>query len=186
MNIVSLPKMVISSREGWLDLERIHPSIIKVFAFLVLPLSILPPAMLYYAGSHYGAAFGAGFENKPWGAIAGVFFLAELATFGGMGWFIRQFARTAHVAVSQHDAYLLAGIAPVPLWLSSLGLLVPGLPFNFGLSFVALLMSCGLIYHGVSALCHVREEVAAMAITHGVIGAGLVAWVFLLLLVLAM
>ncbi len=186
MSIASLPKMVVSSREGWPDLERIHPSVIKVFAFLVLPLSMLPPIMLYYAGSHYGAAFGAGFESKPWGTIAGVFFLAELATFGGMGWFIRQFAQTHQVAVSQHDAYLLAGITPVPLWLSSLGLLFPSLPFNFGLAFVALILSCGLIYHGVSALCHTHEEVAAMAITHGVIGAGLVAWAFLLLLVLAL
>ncbi len=186
MSIASLPKMVISSQEGWPELEKIHPSVIQLFIFLVLPLSILPPAMLYYAGSHYGAAFGAGFDSKPWGTIALMFFLAELATFGGMGWFIQQFADTNQVAISQHDAYLLAGIAPVPLWLSSLGLLVPSLPFSVGLSLVALAASCGLIYHGVCAMCRMHEEVAAMAITHGVIGAGLVAWVFLLLLVLAM
>ncbi len=82
-----------------------------------------------------------------------------------------------------HDAYLLAGIAPIPLWLSSLGLFVPSLGFNAVLSLAALGLSCGIIYHGIEGLCHTREDVTAASIVQTVIGAGLIAWALLLMLV---
>lgn len=184
MSILSLPKMVISSEDGWPDVERARPSIVKLFTLVALPLAILPPAMLYYAGTEYGDVFADGFRAKPWGEIAFIFFLAELATFGAMGWFIKQVADVRKVNIDYHDAYLLAGVAPIPLWLSSLGLLVPSLSFNAGVSVVALAMSCGLIYHGVYALCHLHDEMAAVEITYGVIAAGLVAWALLLVFVM--
>lgn len=184
MSILSLPKMVISSQEGWPEVEKVHPPIANLFLFLVLPLAILPPAMLFYAGTRYGDAFAPGFGANPWGEIAGLFFLMEMATFAAMGWIIRQLAGIYKVGIDYHDAYLLAAIAPVPLWLSSLGLLVPDFLLNALLSLVALAMSCGLIYHGVYALCHMREEMVAADITYGVIAAGLMAWSLLLLFVM--
>ncbi len=184
MSILTLPKMVVSAREGWPEVEKSHPSVAKLFALLVLPLSILPPVMLYYAGSHYGDAFAQGFGAKPWGLVAVSFFLAEMATFAAMGWLIKQIAAANEVTVSYYDAYLLAAVSPVPLWLSALGLLVPSLAFNGVLALAALAMSCGLIYHGVFALCHMREEVVATAITYGVIAVGLMAWALLLLFVM--
>jgi len=36
---------------AWMFLDRVHPSLLKTFFLLVLPLSMLPPAMLYYAGT---------------------------------------------------------------------------------------------------------------------------------------
>jgi hypothetical protein len=102
----------------------------------------------------------------------------------GMGWLIKQVSENAGLLIDRHDAYLLAAIAPIPLWLSSLGLLVPSLSFNAGLSIVALGLSCGIIYHGIEGLCHMREEVTAAAIVQTVIGAGLSAWALLLLLVM--
>lgn len=183
MNILTLPKMVVSSREGWSEVEKAHPSMAKLFAYLVLPLSVLPPVMLYFAGKHYGDDFIAGFGSRHLELISTVFFLAELATFGAMGWFIKQIAKYNTVDISDHDAYMLAGIAPVPLWLSSLGLLVPSVMFNAGVSLAALAMSCGLIYHGVYALCHMHDEVSAMAITQAVIGAGMAAWAILLVII---
>jgi len=183
MNILTLPKMVVSSREGWSEVEKAHPSMAKLFAYLVLPLSVLPPVMLYFAGKHYGDDFIAGFGSRHLELISTVFFLAELATFGAMGWFIKQIAKYNTVDISDHDAYMLAGIAPVPLWLSSLGLLVPSVMFNAGVSLAALAMSCGLIYHGVYALCHMHDEVSAMAITQAVIGAGMVGWAILLVII---
>jgi Yip1 domain len=186
MNIVSISKMVVSSSAGWPELERSHPPLVSLFAYVVLPLSVLPPIMLYHAGSSYGDAIVAGYGGKPWDSIALVFFLTEVFTLFVMGWLIRRIAEVHEVSVSSHDAYMLAGIAPIPLWLSSLGLLVPSLPFNAGLSLVALAASCGLIYHGVYALCHMHEEVSAAAITWAVMGAGLVAWALLLLIVVGM
>lgn len=183
MNIMSFPKMAVSSSGGWHEVENAHPSIAKLFAYLVLPLSVLPPAMLYFAGKHYGDNFITGFGSRHWELISTVFFLGELATFGAMGWLTKQITKFNQADISTHDAYMLAGIAPVPLWLSSLGLLVPSLMFNAGVSLVALAMTCGLVYHGVYALCHMREEVSAMAITQAVFGAGMAAWAILLMII---
>lgn len=180
MSLMSIPKMVVSSREGWSELERFHPAIFKVFALLVLPLSLLPPAMLYYAGNEYGDSFIAGFGAKPWDVVASVFFCGEMATFFFMGWFIKSVAQSERSKIDMHDAYMVAAIAPVPMWLSALGLFVPSLAFNAVVSLVALGMSCGLIYHGIYALCHMEEEVTAAGVTHVVMASGLIAWMLLL------
>ncbi|MDD5176958.1 MAG: Yip1 family protein [Sterolibacterium sp.] len=184
MNIMSLPKMAVSSGEEWDEIEKSHPSIAKLFAYLVLPLSVLPPVMLYFTGKHYGDDFIPGFGGRHWEVISTVFFLGELLTFGVMGWLTKQITQYNKVDISYHDAYMLAGIAPLPLWLSSLGLLVPNLIFNAGVSLAALAMTCSLIYHGVYSLCHMREEVSAMAITQVVFGTGMAFWAILLVTIL--
>lgn len=186
MKILSLPKMLFSSTQGWPELDAIHPAVAKMFFFLVLPFSLLPPAMLYLSGTHYGDEFVAGYGGKPWEIIAPLFFLVEMATFAGMGWFIRQIAAEHQVGISSHDAYILAAITPIPLWLSSLALLIPSLALNIGFSLAALAASCGLIYHGIYALCHLHEEVTAASITQAVIGAGLAAWAMLLMVIMAL
>ena len=186
MNLISISKLPFSTAQGWPELEKIHPGLLKMFAFIVLPLSLLPPAMLFYAGPHYAETIFKAAAGKDWGEVAVVFFFAEMATLLGMGWLIKQVAESNGLKIDRHDAYLLAAIAPIPLWLSSLGLLVPSLAFNAGLSIVALGLSCGIIYHGIEGLCHMREDVTAAAIVQTVIGAGLSAWALLLMLVMLM
>jgi hypothetical protein len=115
--------------------------------------------------------------------IAVVFFLAEIVTFLLMGWLIREVSKTNGLHIDNHDAYLLAAITPIPLWVSSLGLLVPSLVFNAILSLVAMFLSCSIIYRGIEGLCHTREDVSAGGIVQIVIGAGLIAWALLLMLV---
>ena len=63
--------------------------------------------------------------NKEWGFISTTFFLAELLTFAVMGWLIYQVGNTQNAQISFHNAYELAAVAPIPLWLSALALLVP-------------------------------------------------------------
>lgn len=181
MKLSTLSQLPFSADVGWPEIERIHPRLVKLFAFVVLPLSLLPPAMLVYAGTRYPEAFLPQAAGKDWPLIAGAFFVAEMATFLLMGWLIRQVSQANGLRIDYHDAYLLAALAPIPLWLSSLGLLVPSLGFNAVLSLAALAVSCGIIYHGVEALCHSREEVSAAGIVQAVIGAGLIAWALLLM-----
>lgn len=185
MLILSIPKMVISSKDGWSELEKVHPTVSSVLITLALPLSLLPPLMMYYVGPRYGNAFVEGYSNKPWGTIAIAFFLAEMCTLLFMGWFIKQVADVNRVFISAHDAYLLASIAPVPLWLSALALWVPSLTFCVGIAFIALGATCALIYHGTHAIGHMDDDVTASAITHTVMGAGLTAWALLLVLIFA-
>ncbi|HNQ03981.1 MAG TPA: hypothetical protein PKH69_05155 [Thiobacillaceae bacterium] len=183
MKLRTLSLLPFSADSGWPEIERLHPMLAKLFAFIVLPLSLLPPLMLYYAGTRHPEAFFAQAASKDWGVIALVFFLTEVGTLLGMGWLIRQIADTYGLRVDGHSAYLLAGIAPIPLWLSSLGLFVPSLAFNAVLSLVALGLSCGIIYHGIEGLGHTHEDATVGSIVQSVIGAGLIAWAMLLMLV---
>lgn len=184
MSLISISKLPLSAEQGWPELAKSHPGLLKVFALLVLPLSLLPPAMLYFAGTHYPEMFLNRGGVTAWADFAVIFFLAEMGTFLAMGWLIKQVSEANALTIDYHDAYLLAAIAPVPLWLSSLGLLVPSLAFNAVLSLVAMGISCGLIYHGVEGLCRTREGVTAAGIVQIVIGAGLIGWALLLLTVI--
>jgi len=183
LNAVSM--LPLSAERGWPELIGIRPGLLRLFAFLVLPLSLLPPAMLYFAGTHHPEMFLDAVSGKPWSEIATVFFVAEIATVLAMGWFIKQVADTNGLAIETHDAYLLAAITPVPMWLSALGLLIPNLFASSAIAIFGLGLSCGILYHGILALCRTREEVVAGSIVHTVIGAGLVAWVSVLLVALA-
>lgn len=185
MNILSIPKLTITHKQGWLELEKTNSSLTTFFTTFVLPLCALPPLLLYYAGTHYADAFIAGFADKPWGLIALAFYMAEILSYAGMGWFISQVAEVNKIKVSTHDAYFLAGVAPAPLWLSSLALLVPNLAFNVITVLAALVASCSLIYHGVCALSRGCEELQAAGLTQVVMSAGLVAWALLMLIIVA-
>lgn len=185
MNILSIPKMILTPRDGWFHLANTS-SPARLFLSVVFPLSILPPLLLYYAGTHHGDILAVGFGAKPWGVVTIVFFLAEMLTFLGMGWFIGQVAAVQNVQISTRDAYMLAGIASTPLWLSSLALLVPSFAFNAAVVLMALAASCSVIYHGVYALGRMREETIAAGITYTVMSAVLSAWVLLLPIVVAL
>ena len=180
MSFMSIPRMLISSEAGWRDIEHSRPSLRSLFFFMVLPLSLLPPAMLYFGGTHYGDALIQGWSAKNWGAIAPMFMLCELLVFAGMGWFIQSVARSTTSPIDRHDAYVVAAIAPIPMWLSSLALLVPDLAFVVSLTLAGLGASCALMYHGVYALCHMEDEIRAASVTHTVMAAGLLAWALFL------
>ena len=184
MNAVQMPKMIFSFHEGWDDLVRVHPSIARLFARVVLPLSLLPPAMIYYAGGSYGDVFVPGVTPEQRHAAAGIFFLAELLTVPTVAWLIHMVSRMNNVATDYHACFILAAIAPVPLWLSSLTLFVPNLFVGIVVGGLALLCSVGLIYHGVYALFRMRDDLKALQMATVVAGAGLFMWLILMQIVL--
>jgi hypothetical protein len=75
---VGQPLVVVLAKalRGWPELVRIRPGLLRLFVFLVLPLSLLPPAMLCFAGTHHPEMFGDVYSRKPWGQVAAVFFTA--------------------------------------------------------------------------------------------------------------
>lgn len=184
MNIANLSLIPFSSTKGWQELEQAHPSVARIFLLLALPFSLLPPFMLFYAGTNYGDALFPGSAGRQWDLIAIIFFLGEMITFGAMGWLIREVATTYKAELSLHDAYLLAAICPVPLWLSSLSLFVPSLSFNASVSLFALGISCAIIYHGLYALAHMRDKILAASFTYTIMGAGISAWALLIFLIM--
>lgn len=184
MSLLQVPKMLFSFHEGWDELTRIHPSILRLFAVVVLPLSLLPPAMIYYAGASYGDVFDPGVSPEQWRSAAMVFLLAELVTVPAMAWLIHLVVRLNDAEAEHHQCFTLAAIAPVPLWFSSLALAVPNLFFNIIIGGLALLCSVTLIYRGVAALFHVGEDVRALQMATVIAGAGLLAWLLLMQIVL--
>jgi len=142
--------------------------------------------LLYFAGVHYGDDFMPGFADKEWRFITTILFLAELLTFFIMGWLIHSVLNSDKMEISYHDAYLLAAIAPIPLWLSSLALLVPVLAISVVSVLVGLCFSSLLIYQGIKSLCHRSDDdVVAMSATYTVMAASLLAWGILMAVVWA-
>ncbi|MEY4140471.1 MAG: hypothetical protein RLZZ371_2653 [Pseudomonadota bacterium] len=184
MNVVQMPKMIWSFSEGWDDLIRVHPSVVRLFALLVLPLSLLPPAMIYYAGSSYGDVFVPGVSPQQWHTAAGIFFVAELLTVPLMAWLIHLVCKINNVATDYHACFTLAALAPIPLWLSALVLFAPSMLVAVMVGVLALAASVGLIYHGVYALFHLHEDVQALQMATVIAGAGLLAWLLLMQIVL--
>lgn len=184
MSPTSLPKMFLSEREGWSDIVRIHPSIIKLLATLVVPLSVIPPLMYAYAElMHPGVVFPLTRPALTAGELfvtGAVFFVCELAMVFFMAMLIQEIAESMDVEVPYEDAYTLAAIAPVPLWLSAMALFVPSLWFTIALVALAWVGSVALIRHGVRPLLHVRDERKAHYIANLVTIGGVGAWISLM------
>lgn len=186
MNLSTILYLPFSRTAGWKELQQRQVSIPAVAWLVVVPLSLLPPIMLYYAGTHYGDEFIAGFADRPWRHITTILFLAELLTFFVMGWLIRSVVNGYGMSISYHDAYLLAALAPLPLWASSVVLAVPSLLLNVLAVLMALCISCSLIFHGLQGLCQQRDDdMAAMSATYTIMAAGALAWGLLMVIVWA-
>lgn len=184
MKMVQMSKMIFSFHAGWDELIRIHPSIARLLVLVVLPLSLVPPLMIYYAGSSYGDVFVPGVTPAQWRNAAELFFLAELLTVPTMAWIIHLVCKVNDEATDYHSCFTLAALAPIPLWLSSLTLFVPNLLTNVAIGGLALLCSVGLIYRGVYAFFGMREEIKALQMATVIIGAGLFMWLLLMQIVL--
>lgn len=161
MFIASLPRMLWSETDGWRDVARMHPSVRKTLFSFVVPLSLVPAVLYVYAELvHPGSVFprvGQPLSLREAGVVGGVFFLAEVAMVGLMAVFIQRVAESLDVAVSHENAFAFAAIAPVPLWVSSLALLVPSVWANVAAVAVAWFACVALIRHGVRPLLGVRE-----------------------------
>lgn len=185
MSPASLPKMFLSEREGWSDIVRLHPSVIKWFASLVVPLSVVPPLMYAYAEVMYpGVIFPLTRPALTTGDLfvtGVVFFVVELAMVFFMAMLIQEIADSMDVEVPYEDAYALAAIAPVPLWLAALALFVPSLWFNVALVALAWVGSAALIRHGVRPLLHIGDEQKAHYVANLVTVGGVGAWISLMI-----
>lgn len=178
MRALTFLKLPFNHREGWKELQASSPSIPLLAWLVVLPMSLLPPILLYYAGTHYGDTFMTGFADREWRFITTIIFLAEIVSFFVIGWVIYAVVNgTEELSISYQDAYLLAGLTPLPLFASSLALLVPNLLFNVVVILSALGISCSLIYHGLQALCtHQEVDVATISATYTIMAASALGW----------
>jgi hypothetical protein len=184
MNMMQLSRMLYSPHECWDEIERSRPGMDEMFRKLVLPLSLLPPAMILYASSAIGAELLPGTQFGNWLLAAVFFFVAQHFSVPLMAGAIREAAIAKGVNPSLREAYAVAAIAPVPLWLSSLALLFGSPWFVITVAVAGLIAAGVLVHHGVERLLGVEEAVDATEMAVQVISLGVLAWVVLLLVAL--
>ena len=177
MNPMMFPKMLTSHAEGWDWLMRIHPSVAKTYLFYVLPMSLIPPAMLLYAWNTYGGPPLPEITRNEALFLATVFLVAELVMVPIMGRVVQSIGNVADAHPPYHHAFALAAVVPTPLWLAPLALFVPNLYFAMVVMLFALGASAALIYQGVDRVFDLTDEGKTLLVAGSVFAAGLVAWV---------
>lgn len=184
MMISDFPRMFVSEKIGWSDIDRSHFSARWFFRSLVTPMSLLPPIMYGFAETvHPGVIFPLSVPalTPMQLLITGiVFYCAQLLMVGYMGMLIQRMAQGRDHDPGYDSAYALAAIAPVPLWLASLSLLVPSRGFVLAVGIVAWVAALALIRHGVRPLLHINDEKTARYVANMVTMSGIAAWIGLL------
>jgi hypothetical protein len=184
MTLMTLPRMFVSEAGGWKDLVRIHPSVAKLSLFLVIPMALIPPLMHAFAQAAYPDSIFPS-AQPPLSAyeatlVGGFFFLIELLTVALMTAYIRQVGDLTASRPYSYEAFTLAAVAPIPLWLSSLALFIPSLWVNLIIVAIAWIGSTALIRHGVRPLFRVDDQAKARSMATIIIVAGISAWVALI------
>jgi Yip1-like protein len=184
MNPMNLPKMVYSYGDGWLDLVRIHPTVARLFTMYVMPMSLIPPAMFVYAnlvapGQVFPAQVPALTTTEVM-LVAAAFYLAELVMVLLMGSLIQQIADVVDLQPGYPEAFMLAAVAPTPLWLSALALFIPNVWVNGLVLALAWIASAALIYHGVEPIFRLEGHSKSRLMASVILMAGVLAWCALL------
>ncbi len=173
-------KMLWSYSEGWTDVVRMHPTVSRTFLLYVVPMSIVPAAMIFYAGITNHELLTPSVTAREALLVAITFFLVELAMVPLMAAIIQQMGELVDIRPDYHDAFMLAAIAPTPLWLGSLALFVPSAGVVVAVMGLAWIASAALIYHGTPPLFSLADHRKSRLMSHFVIGAGVMAWVALM------
>jgi hypothetical protein len=196
---------------GWNDLTRSHMPVAVMFFFYVLPMSLIPPLMLYYAGTAYrdNLLTALSLTAGQLQILSGVFFVAELAGVFLMAGAIEFMANTelkvihsrqklleypaqtptldtpANVPqVEYHDAFMLAAVAPTPLWLAPLALFIPSFMIDATIGALALLASVLILYYATPAILKLDEKGEGALFRYIMITGGMVAWAAMMYLTL--
>lgn len=169
---------------GWDYLAHSHMPVASMFLLYALPLSLVPPLMIYYAGTNYGGDLLPEFTRSQLQSIGVVFFLVETAMLFLMATVIRRLGEVIDIKPSYEDAFKLAVIAPTPLWLAPLAMFIPSFEVNLTVGALAILATGSLIYFGVPAIFKIDEKGHAMLLSGTIYAAGLVAWAAMMYLTL--
>ena len=172
MNLTRIPALLLSPRAAWRELMKKPPSTTRTFANVALPLALLPPAMILLATHTVGAVHFPTVQAGMWELVAAIFLVAELLSIFLMTWAVDATVRAKGGRSDMNGAFLVAAIAPLPLWISSLGLLSSSLTIAAGLPALGLAVSAVLIRQGIRAVLSV-QEVDCREVSMRVIGLGM-------------
>jgi hypothetical protein len=90
MDFYTLAALPLSAERGWPELLRARPGGWHLFLQIVLPVALLPPAVLYLAGTVGPPGSKAG--SHPWGELSMLVLLAEFGSVALAGRLLRHIA----------------------------------------------------------------------------------------------
>lgn len=173
-----------SQAVGWDTFTHSHMSVLRLFLFYALPLSIVPPVMIYYAGVSYGTHLLSSLSAAQLEAIGVVFFFAELVMTFLVASVIQRLGEWVDIKPAFVDCYKLAIVVATPLWLAPLFLYIPSVILNLTTGAAALMLSGILIFYSVPAILKVEEKGHAILLSGSILAVGLVAWAAMMYLTL--
>ncbi|MDX9951587.1 MAG: YIP1 family protein, partial [Methylophilaceae bacterium] len=109
-----------------------------------------------------------------------ILFLVQLAVVPVMATIVRQLAEIADSHPSYKQAFTLAAVAPTPLWMAPVFLIVPDMLVNMAVTTLAMMASAGFIYYGIPTVFKIKEQGHVYLLFGAILVAGVVAWGFLM------
>lgn len=181
MNPLKLFWLFAAPHKGWSYLVHSKPSIHQLYLLHVIPFSLIPALMVYFSGSEYGGHLLPALSSSKLFLVAAIIFIVQLVAVPVMGVIIRQLGEVAEIHPSYKEAFTLAAVAPTPLWLAPIFLVVPSVSVNLVVVSLAMLATAGLIYYGVPVVFRLKEKGRAILMFGAVLTAGVIAWGFLMI-----
>lgn len=180
MHPLTLFSLFATPAKGWSRLVHSKPTIPGIFFLHVVPFSLIPPAMLFLAGGKYGGQFFPTMGSTKLLIIAVIFFLVQLAAVPIMAMLIRQLSELGEAHPSYKDSFIVAAVAPTPLWMAPVFLLLPSALVNVVVVSLAMMATAGLLYYGIPVVFRMKEQGHATLVFGAVLIAGTVALGFLM------
>nr|WP_294840416.1 Yip1 family protein [uncultured Methylotenera sp.] len=184
MSLLNLFWLFFVPTKGWRHLVQRKLSMHRLYLLHVVPMSLIPPLFIYCAAGKYAGGLLPVLSSQKLLLVAAILFVVELASVPIMGLIIRQLGEVAEIHPSYHQAFTLAAVAPTPLWLAPIVLLVPDMTFNLVVLTMALMATVGFIYYGVPAVFHIKERGHAILMFGAVLTAGVIGWALLMIVTL--
>lgn len=163
-------------------LER-PPSALLSYFLIALPLSLLLPVMVNFAGGAYGSRIARGFSAPSWERLLSILAL-ELLMIPLLAGIARLGGRFFQVPVNNDQAYLMVILGAIPLWLAALALAVPSLVFILMSGTVAVGLSAYALYRSMRSLLDIQDETLATLFCGLLMVCAMPLWTAILALVL--
>jgi energy-converting hydrogenase Eha subunit A len=181
MNPMTLFKLFFKPTAGWEALMASQPSMHRLFLLHVLPFAMIPPVMIYFVGKSHTILF---FDLLPGSKlilVSIILFFVQLVAVPVMASIIRQLAEIADSHPTYRESFILAAVAPTPLWMAPVFLVVPDIIVNIGVTSLAMMASAGFIYYGIPTVFKIKEQGHVHLLFGAVLMAGATAWGFLMI-----
>lgn len=186
MSVLTLFQLFFTPAEGWKNLTKKKHALHTIFLLHVVPFSLIPPVMLYVAGTRGELLLLELLPQNKLLLVCIAFFIVEIVSVAIMALLIKQLSDVVEAKPTYIQAYTLAAYAPTPLWMMPIFLLFPSMAVILVVLSFAMMASAGFIYYGIPETLEVKEEGHRFLLFGAILTAGVIASGFLMIVTLVM